>query len=393
MTDSTLLLPARTVRRGLLAAKGFYFVLFAALGAMGPFFNLFLQQRGLTGAEIGLLATVPALLAMGAGPFWGALSDRWQLQRFVLWLCAFGAGASSLFFLRAGSFGALMAVVVVVALFRNPLPALLDGAVMGLLPHSGESFGGQRAWGSIGFVAASYVLGLLVVSTQAGGLDAIFWAHALLLGVFGAALSLLLPPARRREPVHLARGLGRLLRLRAYRGLIGLMLFFGMGMAAYINFLSLHIVGLGGSARQAGLAFALAGLCEIPVMLLGHRRPARLSYAHTLTIGMIGFAAGWALLGAAQQPWQVIAVIPLVGVCSGLVWMSIAPYADAAAPDGLRASAQALAQAVQGGPGWALGATLAGLLWDAAGGGWVFAAAALCAAAGAALFARGAKGK
>lgn len=344
----------------------------------------------MSGTQIGLLATVPSILAMGAGPFWGAISDRWQRQRFVLWLCAFGSGAASLLFLGAESFMAIMVVVVVMAFFRNPLPALLDGAVMGLLPHSDASFGAQRAWGSIGFVAGSLLLGLLVGSA---GLEPIFWAHALLLGGLGAALSLLLPPPRSLEPVNLGRGLGRLLRLRSYRGLLGQMLFFGMGMAAYINFLSLHILALGGSTRQAGLAFAISALLEIPMMFLGSRWFARVSHGRTIVLGMLGFAASWALIGLAREPWQIIAVILLIGPCSALVWMSIAPTANASAPQGLRASAQGIAQAAQGGLGWALGAALGGLLWDAAGGDWVFFAAAACGAAGAAAFAWGAKGQ
>lgn len=389
MTHAAPALSAHAMRRGLLAAKGYYLALFAALGALAPFFNIYLQQNGLSGTQIGLLATVPPLVAIAASPFWGGVADRWQAHRLVLALCAIGAGTASLAFLSARSFAAIMAVLILVAFFRNPIAALVDSAVMSMIAADPRvSYGSQRAWGSVGFVAGSTGLGLLVASA---GLPLIFWAHGAALILVGATLSWLLPVPHSLEPVDLRSGLGRLFRLRAYRGLVGQMFFFGMGVAAYINFLGLHIVELGGGTREAGLAFALGALAEIPVMFLGRHWFARVSYPRTIVGGMLGYALVWLVLGFVQAPWQVLAFVPLGGLCSGMIWMSVAPLANAGAPDGLRASAQAIAQAAQGGLGWALGSALGGVLWDVAGGPWVFSAAALCALAGAAVFAWGAR--
>jgi PPP family 3-phenylpropionic acid transporter len=64
----------------LLVAKGSYFVFFAAIGCLVPFFNIYLQQKGLTGVEIGWLNSIAPLVALAANPFWGGVADRWQIH-------------------------------------------------------------------------------------------------------------------------------------------------------------------------------------------------------------------------------------------------------------------------------------------------------------------------
>ncbi len=49
----------------------------------------------------------------------------------------------------------------------------------------------------------------------------------------------------------------------------------GMGAAGYFVFLGLHILDLGGTEAQIGLAFSASAAAEIPIMFLGARWFAR----------------------------------------------------------------------------------------------------------------------
>ena len=53
---------------------------FAALSTVLPFFVLFYQELGFSGAQIGLLTGVPPLFSLVASPFWTSLADakRWH---------------------------------------------------------------------------------------------------------------------------------------------------------------------------------------------------------------------------------------------------------------------------------------------------------------------------
>lgn len=382
-------LPLPAARRGLLVAKSYYFVYFTAIGGLVSLINIFFQERGLDGTQIGLLAALPPLLAIAANPFWGALADRTQRHNLILAVCAGGAGLASLFFLRAEGFWAFLAVLVAVTLFRSPVVALLDSAVMHLVEQANASYVRQRAWGSLGFVVGSYGLAVLAAPF---GLEAIFWAHALLIGGVCAVLSLRLPLPRKTGQVNLRHGLAALFRSRPYVSLAAAMVLFGAGGAAYVNFLGLRILQLGGTEQQAGLAFALVALIETPLMFMGGRWFARVSYRRTILLGLCGFALLFALLALVREPWQVLLVAPIDGVCYAVLWPAIVTFADAYAPAGLRASAQTIAQGANGGLGWAIGAALGGVIWDAAGGSAVFVMATLFTLAAVAAFAWGARG-
>ena len=159
-----------------------------------------------------------------------------------------------------------------------------------------------------------------------------------------------------------------------------------------VNFLGLRILQLGGTERQAGLAFALVALIETPLMFMGGRWFARVSLRRTILLGLCGFALLFALLALVREPWQVLLVAPIDGVCYAVLWPAIVTFADAYAPPGLRASAQTIAQGANGGLGWAIGAALGGVIWDAAGGSVLFAVASGFTLAAVAAFAWGARG-
>jgi MFS family permease len=52
-----------------------YLLLGVGGGFLLPFISLFYKQQGLTGTEIGLLATFAGMAVLVAAPLWGRLSD------------------------------------------------------------------------------------------------------------------------------------------------------------------------------------------------------------------------------------------------------------------------------------------------------------------------------
>ncbi|MCB0159726.1 MAG: MFS transporter [Caldilineaceae bacterium] len=378
--DATI---SRADQRGLLIAKSFYFIFFAAIGCIAPFFNIYLDAQGLNGVQIGWLGSIPPLIALVSNPFWGMVADRWKAQRLVLSICALIAGWASLFFLSVTEFWPIMAVVIVLFFFRAPIPAILDSAVMAMVTRTGKTYGRQRLWGSVGFVLASVGLGRVITASQ---LDLIFWLHALLLGGVLFVLTFMLPIERFTGNVNLLGGLAALSRQRSYVGFLLAMVMMGMASAGYINFLGLHIVALGGANTLVGLAYAASAVTEIPVMFLGARWFSKFSNAQLITIGMSIFIASWTMVGAMRSPWAAIGAAAMVGIGYGFFWVAVVGFASESAPEGMRSTAQAIVGAAQGGLGWGLGALWAGFLWDWGGGSTVFWSSATIVAVGLVIF-------
>lgn len=370
------------------AAKLYYFSFFAAIGAMAPFFNIFLQGRGLSGTEIGLLGSLAPLISLAANPFWGALADRFQIHRFVLAFCALAAGLLSILFIWQYAFGPILLLLMAMIFFRTPIPPLLDSSVMGMLARNGASYGRQRLFGSIGFLLTSYGLGQLMSTDN---LDPIFWVHGVLLAIGCVFLSFLLPFQKHGDAhgASIWQGLRMLAGQRRYMSFLLMAVFMGFGSACFINFVGLRLLALGGTSSQVGLAFALNAVTEIPVLFMGARLLQRFGTNRLLLTGVFGLSASYFFAGLAPSPFFVLLAMAMVGFFSGSYWMSIVVYANESAPPQLRATGQSLVGAAQAGLGWAIGGISAGILWDNFGGTVVLLAGGVSLLIGAAVFITG----
>lgn len=354
-------------------AKLYYLAFFSAIGALAPFFNIYLSSQGLSGAQIGMLGSIPPIVALLANPFWGALADRWQIHQQVLAVCVLGAGLLTFPFLWTTGFWSILLLIVAMSFFRSPTPALLDSAVMDMVGKGGASYGRQRLFGSIGFVTFSYGLGQLLTARN---LDAIFWLHGLLLAGVCTMLSLLLPIERIARRPDLLSGLAQLWRQPGYPNFLIMNVLMGAGAASFIGFIGLHILALGGSEAQVGMVYALNAVTEIPIMFVGAWILTRFRSSHLIVAGLMGFAIVYGIMATATTPVTILVVAPLLGVLYACFWLAVVNFASKSAPDGLRATGQALVGAAQSGLGWSIGAVVAGTLWDAFGGSVVLMTAA-----------------
>jgi MFS family permease len=357
-------------------AKAYYFMFFGAIGCLAPFLNIYFMQKGLTGAQIGWLGSIPPLVALAANPIWGAIADRWQIHRQVLALCAFVAGTVTLLFLWTEGFLVYVLIVTVLTFFRTPIGAILDSTVMDMVKRSDTSYGRQRVWGTIGFVLVSFGLGQMLVLDN---LSLVFWLHAALLGLGCVIFSFMLPVQSVDKPAGIKEGMGVLMRQRNYVSFLVAVTFLGMAIAAHVGFMGLQVVTLGGTQQQVGLAWAINAIMEIPLMYFGAQWFAGVSNRRLILVAFAVFIMVWTLLGLGTTPTQIIMVVLGAGICFGIFWVAAVGYASDAAPPGLSATAQALMGAGMVGLGWSIGSVISGYLWDNLSGHAIFFFAAMMA--------------
>ncbi len=378
------------LQRALWVARFYYMAYFAALGAIVPFFNVYLQQRGMSGPQIGLIASFPPFVGLVANPFWGLVADRWQVHRRVLATCALVAGVASVGFIWVNQLWSILIVICVVNFFRAPISSILDTTVMGIIAaNPNVDYARQRVFGSFGWIMASLSVGYMVGNIS---INTIFVLHAVLLALVCALLSMRLPVQRSGGRVDLRAGLRTLLKLPAYRGLLIMMMLFGAASSANLNFGALNILRLGGTAALIGYANAASAVLEIPTMFLNERWSRRVSRRATIIIALLGFFVTLGMVGTATSPTIIPFYLALFGIFFALMWPAVVAYVYTMAPEGLTASAQTIAQAAHGGLGWALGSVLSGFLWAWQPAAPFFAAAAM-ALLGAGVFAYSTRSK
>ena len=99
--------------------SGFYFAYFAYVGALSPYFSLYLQRLGLGAMAISVLLALQQMMRMLGPNIWGRMADtrgaRLSLLRISMLLMA--ASFCCLFF--AQQFAGLFAVLAVMSFFGS----------------------------------------------------------------------------------------------------------------------------------------------------------------------------------------------------------------------------------------------------------------------------------
>ncbi|WP_308388728.1 MFS transporter [Acidithiobacillus sp. AMEEHan] len=360
------------------ALVAFYFFYFCALGAFMPYWGPWLRSVGQDAFAIGLLTAAVQFSKVLAPNVWGWLLHHASMR----WLIGAGGLAAALNFLllfwAGGHFLALLLITLLFSFFWAATLPLVDNISMAWAERQGRRYGRIRLWGSIGFIALSLAMGVLV---SQWGLRSFLPGIALFLFLTWWA-SRFLPFDSEPQTIASSTLPAFLPELRDFR----LWFFLAAGIleqashGVYYAFYSIYVEAHGYDSTTVGLLWALAVLAEVLFFWFGDRILQRWG---TMTIFVSAF-----LLTALR--WMVIAVWP------GFVWIVLVQTLHAASyaafhlaaihwvfarfPQALRPRGMALYASLVYGLGGGLGALAAGWAWSHWGGSFTFFVAGVLAA-------------
>ncbi|WP_246504135.1 3-phenylpropionate MFS transporter [Plastoroseomonas arctica] len=351
--------------------------MFAAIGTTLPFFPPFLAAAGLSPQGIAAVLFAGSLTRMVAGPLLGRVADR-RGMRGVLAICALAAAAVQLAFAlvpwgMAGVIVVMVALHVLYSCAMGPLIPLSESLTVSAARNGAFDYGRVRSIGSVAFIAASAVAGVLVGAWGLGVIPLIVCA-ALLVAAFAA---LLLPEAAaRRTPGH-GSFMAPLSDPLFRRILILSALIQGSHAAAY-GFSAIHWAAAGHSATTIGLLWAEGVVAEIILFLYAKPLAERLGWS-----GLTMLAAGaglvrWAIL--AETTWlpALIFAQSLHALTFGAQHLCAMRLLSEHMPAGQVGAAQTLHSSLGTGLSIMLMTLLSGQLYASIGGQMFWAMWALC---------------
>jgi MFS transporter, PPP family, 3-phenylpropionic acid transporter len=376
--------PAAHVGGALTRSAVVYMILFSAVGCWSAYASVLFQELGVGLAVIGLLASVPAAVAIIGAPAWGLVADRLgDVRPPLLAASLWAAGAASLLALRPPMPWVLV-VVAVLAAGTSGLAPLVDARTVERLGRERDRFGQARAFGSLGFIVATVAVGVLVQATATPAMLAVYVPTLALTGIVGAAVLGRGTGASRASGVGPIRALG-LLRNPGFGLFFAGSVVVWVAASGVLAFFSLRLLELGADVRLVGIGWAFNAILEIPTMLAYRRVVGRVRVQWLLVAGAAIFALRGVLFALAGSPTMFVAGAALGGVGFALFLVGTTTFVARRAPVPLRATAQALFSSTAFALGSILGATLAGLVAGAWGLATVFPAAAVTSAVGAVL--------
>ncbi|GAA5161332.1 MFS transporter [Viridibacterium curvum] len=359
----------------------YYFCYFAYVGIFMPYFGLFLQSRGFAATEIGILMSMMQIMRLLAPNLWGWIADRWQNRVAVVRLSAVMSLLGFVAIFWAEGFWAYFAALGVMSFFWTATMPLLESMTLDHLAERADRYGQIRAWGSVGFIFASFGMGFVLERWSLGSILPV--STAILASIVLGSLALREQKSARARHHEDHSGLGDILRQPGVLALLLACLLMSAAHGALYVFYSIHLNQAGYAKPLIGALWTLGVLVEIGVFFL---MPGLLKRYSLRAILLVCFAT--AVLRFTGIGWGV-ASLPLIVLLQCLHGITFGAYhaaSVAAVHRWFGPQHQSFGQALYGsmsfGAGGIIGASLSGWLWDHAGPGWTFTSSAGFALAG-----------
>jgi len=364
--------------------SAFYLCYFAILGAMVPYWTVFLRGRGMSALEIGQLMAVGTLTRILAPWASAWVGDRMPRRIVVVRLAA---ALMTLIFCGmfvARGFWQVALVTAAFGFFWNAALPQFEIVTLRHLGGAGNLYGRIRLWGSVGFIGVVLGGGWLL---ERSGLDTLLLV--LLATMAGTLISSLLVPDRPGAPAVQAKAsLRGALRNPAALGFLAAAFLMQASHGPYYGFFSILLEDQGYTRSMVGALWALGVVAEVGVFLALARLLPRIGAARVFMASLLLAAVRWLLIGhgAGSLAWLLPAQL-LHAATFGAFHVAALAQVQRFFPAALQGRGQALYSGLCMGGGGALGGVVSGFLWDSAGAARVYELAALTALLAAGLWA------
>lgn len=344
--------------------SGFYFFYFSSLGALAPYWGLYLKSLGFTAAAIGGMMAIIMATKIVSPNIWGWVADHTGKRMAIVRL---GGLLSAIAF--AGVFVSqdywwLVGVMLVFSFFWNATLPQFEATTFSHLGEQTHRYSSVRLWGSIGFMVAVWLIGQQLDGSK------ISYLPMILMGLFITIwASSLIVPEEAAGHLHLT---GEPLRVVLKRpevvGLLVICFLMQLGHGPYYTFYSIYMQDHGYSLSLIGFLWALGVFAEVLIFMRMHKLVPKFGLKRLLLVSLLVAASRWVIVALfpTSMPLMVLAQIfhaASFGLYHAVAIQLIHQYFVGKN----QGKGQALYSSVSFGAGGAIGSLYAGYTWESLG--------------------------
>lgn len=313
---------------------------------------VFLQDKGMSSSQVGIVMAMLNVFGIISPPFWGMVSDKVRSVKKVLVLCLIvGSLIFALVPAAANYFiGPWMLVVLVLpisAFFRTPTTSLLDSwTIKTVNRERGMAYGSIRLWGSIGYAIMAFLFGVLI--KRLGGATITFYMY----GLLNIPMILMCffqkgdEVADKQKVSFRELHAGRLLK-NYY--LVVFLIFNTMlylPVQGTFTFLPYLITEISGNSNSLGTIISIKAFMEVPMLLGSAYLVKRFGIVKMIVLGGVLYTCEQFLYVLCGSIWQVTLVMVIHGTAFGIYLACSVSYIYHLAPKELSATAQTICGAL-----------------------------------------------
>jgi PPP family 3-phenylpropionic acid transporter len=344
--------------------SGFYFFYFASLGALLPFWGLYLQARGFSPAEIGELMAVIMVTKLIAPNIWGWIADHTGLRMPIVRFASLLSAVCFVGVFFAEGFWWLALVMMLFSFFWNASLPQFEAVTMSHLKERIQHYSRIRLWGSIGFILSVSLLGFLL---DQRGVELV--PMVVLLFYIGIFLnSLVVPEKPAAHPEGEQGSIMQVLRRPEVFALLLVTFLMQASHSTYFAFYSIYMESIGYSSSAIGELWALGVIAEVVVFLFMHNLLQRWGARRVLIASLAIAVVRWILVGLTPENLPLVLLAQLMHAATFGTFHAAAIHLIHHYFVGRhQGRGQALYSSISFGAGGALGSLLSGYLWTGIG--------------------------
>ena len=340
--------------------SGFYFFYFASLGALIPYWSLYLKSLDYNARSIGILMAIIPATKIFAPYLWGWLADHTRHPITIIRLAnLFAVVTFAGVFIDTG-FVWLALVLLAFSFFWNSSLPLFEAMTLNHLGDDEHKYSVVRLWGSLGFIMMVVLLGEYFDRTSIDHAPAVIMV--LLAGIL--LVSLFVP--ERLSTHHEGQlPIADVIRQPAVLAFLAVCFLMLMSHGPYYTFYSIYLESQGYSRGMIGLLWAIGVMAEVIVFLMMHRLLLTVSARRLLLTSLALTVLRWLLIGFFVDNLSVLFFAQLFHAFSFGVFHAVSISLVHRLFTGRhQGRGQALYASLSFGAGGAAGSLVSGLLWD-----------------------------
>ena len=141
--------------------SGYYFLFFVTIGIYMPYWSLYLRSINFDAEQIGILSAIVVGTKIFSTYLWGWVVDHTGQRMRVIKFASLFSALTFIAVLFVKDFWALAFIMFLFAIFWSASLPQIEAATLSYLGESSHAYTIIRLWGSVGFIAIVWGLGIV----------------------------------------------------------------------------------------------------------------------------------------------------------------------------------------------------------------------------------------
>lgn len=335
--------------------------MFLVIGIMMPFWPVWLEAKGLSPSEIGLVIAAGSIVRVFVGPFTARIADRTGERKRPMVILSILGLLMFLPFALVDSFWAILLLQALFAGMFGPMMPLSESLTMTGAKQDGLDYGRIRLWGSITFIIGASGVGFFLKGAD----PSLIWTSiAIAFGIF-ALVTLMIPDYRVAPGKPDSTPIRQVLRDKTFlifivataciQGSHGLMYTFG----------TLNWLRIGFDEWTIGLLWAEGVIAEVILFVFAAGVVRKIGPARLIALAGLAALVRWTAMGLTDDLWMTVALQLLHAFTFGAAHLGAVYFIADRMPEDVSATAQTLYALTVSGIGIGLTSYISGHLYEA----------------------------